>query len=874
MADFDPTDPEWANDSTWHAKVRRLARPITWAAAHCYHRRKSIGLLVGVLLLLGGGYAGYRVWLAPPEKELGPPPTIEAALAELDAGRYATAREIATRLERETKLSFEEESVPFFVLGAVIAHDAAEQWNQGQRKSLYLLAARYLQESQDRGFPPGRSADGVFLLGQCLFLAGRLDEAIPVLEAALDETMEANAERRALVLRLLAKAHFHHPSPNLRAARRYNRAFLAESGTLPAQRDEAVLDLARIALQQGDLTACEQALEHFHQSEPVPPEPMLVELRLELARCRQDREASLPEDAAQARPLIDRYHRLIEQLRKLAATQPPGSNVSRAATFLVGVCYREQGELFERLDKEAEARLVFGYALNQFARTRRLFFDAPEGMAAAVAESRLLQQLDRNDEAFERFHETLQDAGNLENYDNPWLPTERLVSQLVEAQRAFLDDEAFSYAVRMSEQLADLLPAGKTTLLVAEAYREWAEQLEKQARDLPVIQAEQLRADARQKWRRAGRAYRRLADLRFTTRYYTEDLWTSIDCLMKGRQYRYAIPRIKFYLTQENRKRRPRGLLGLGECHLQIGRPEESLRWLKELLELYPKHPLGYRARLVAAKAHLLLGENDAAIDVLNANLFHDALSPDSIEWRDSLFMLGELFYRRGEQLEAQSRKNGLTSVWRDLDRAPLESLRKSFVEFNAAIDKLSEAVARYPDAPQVSRGRYQLAESYRKGTRYLLLRYASETVESDRAVTRSELEKRLARAVEEYTALSALLSQRQEDGRLTDLENNILRNAYFGHADALYDLERYEEAIHAYSTVSNRYQGEPVSLEAFVQIASCYQRLGRLPDARSTLEQAKIVLGRMIRDDADFLATTRYTRTEWISLLEWLSQL
>jgi hypothetical protein len=88
-----------------------------------------------------------------------------------------------------------------------------------------------------------------------------------------------------------------------------------------------------------------------------------------------------------------------------------------------------------------------------------------------------------------------------------------------------------------------------------------------------------------------------------------------------------------------------------------------------------------------------------------------------------------------------------------------------------------------------------------------------------------------------------------------------------------LFDLQQYEDAIQAYASATNRFQHEPESLEAYVQIANCHGKLNRAADARRTLEQAKLILNR-IRPDADFLATTRYDRREWADLLNWLTAL
>jgi len=100
-----------------------------------------------------------------------------------------------------------------------------------------------------------------------------------------------------------------------------------------------------------------------------------------------------------------------------------------------------------------------------------------------------------------------------------------------------------------------------------------------------------------------------------------------------------------------------------------------------------------------------------------------------------------------------------------------------------------------------------------------------------------------------------------------------IIRNCYFGKADALFDLGRYEDAAFAYSAATNRYQHEPESLEAYVQVAACYRRLNRTAEARGTLEQARVVL-RRIRADADFKRTTRFNREEWGQMIDWLVSL
>jgi tetratricopeptide (TPR) repeat protein len=185
----------------------------------------------------------------------------------------------------------------------------------------------------------------------------------------------------------------------------------------------------------------------------------------------------------------------------------------------------------------------------------------------------------------------------------------------------------------------------------------------------------------------------------------------------------------------------------------------------------------------------------------------------------------------------------------------------------------LSEAIQRDPEAEQAIEARYMLAQSHFYSARLPLKQLAGVNIETTRVALRRQLQNELSAAIAEYDQLKTLLVSRQEHGDLSPVESRILRNCYFGKADALFDLEQYEDAVQAYSAATNRYQQEPEALEAFVQIAICQRKLNRLEDSRRTLEQARLVLGRM-PTTAQFEKTTRYNREEWTDLLGWMSKL
>jgi TolA-binding protein len=95
----------------------------------------------------------------------------------------------------------------------------------------------------------------------------------------------------------------------------------------------------------------------------------------------------------------------------------------------------------------------------------------------------------------------------------------------------------------------------------------------------------------------------------------------------------------------------------------------------------------------------------------------------------------------------------------------------------------------------------------------------------------------------------------------------SMLRNCYMLEGTVLFDLERYKEAIVAFSNVSSLYPDEPFVLETFVQISNCWRRLGMSDKARGSIQQAQMALDRLPAT-ADFASSTALSRDEWRMLL------
>jgi TolA-binding protein len=361
--------------------------------------------------------------------------------------------------------------------------------------------------------------------------------------------------------------------------------------------------------------------------------------------------------------------------------------------------------------------------------------------------------------------------------------------------------------------------------------------------------------------------------LRETTRDYTEDLWRSAQQNFAGQNYTQCAAMVRKYLRNESKNRRPDAILLLGESLLALDEVDSALECLSECFLSFPKHPATYRARVVAAQAYAEKGRLADAKVLLAANVESDELSPRSAEWRDALFLLGKLYYREGLEWEAKSRQAGIDGDDLDVARAALSDLEKSHESLRRAIDNLQRATQRYPDAEQARESQFLLADAYRQAAKWPRKRLRLVAIEAMRAAIARQAQLDLQAAVDHFDELIRQLGEIQESPNHTLLDKRLLRNSYFARADALFDLGRYDDAIKAYSAATNRYQNQPESLEAFVQLAACYRILDKTDEARGTLEQAKIMLSRM-KEDADFTEATPYTRDEWNQLLTWLATL
>ncbi len=814
------TEKSQPSDASLVGRVKSRLRALPgWVKKN---RLRAVLLGCACLASVGGVVAAWMVISA--QQRFGEPVTLDEVLEALDVRAYDKVREMAKRLQRQDTLSIEDLGGPVFALGAAEAYEAESAWSK-DKINYYQLAAAYLDEARDRGFPPGRRAEGLYLLGTSLYLSGRISESRPVLLAAL----KSNKRKATEIHRLLADAYLSDANPQLEEALVESDLFLADRKLPAAARYEGLLQRAQILLRLERLPECTATLDSISAEVKNQADAIILRGRvlMQEARALKNKPEVTAEDQLKIREKYDAAIKTfaLAQSRDTLATQSRGK-----AMYLIGICFLETG--------------MYGEALKQFASTNKLYAEGPEGLAAGYQLADLSRQLGKDKEALAGYRQTLSAIADPKAFSNPWITLDELRSQMLYTYEYYLKTRNFEISLQLTRLFYPLFSRERTLDLTARSHMEWGKSFVAQAEQAPFETAELLERSGRAQFRQAGNVYARLAKVKAVTREYPDELWRSATTYLQGHDYQNGVRMLQRYLKDESRRRHPRALVLLGEARLALNAPDKALEDFQQCIEFYPRDAAAYRARLLAARAYVEKGELDRAEVLLRENRNGD-LTPASREWRDSLFALGEL-------LHMQQR-------------------------YEEAVTRLEEAVARYSDPAvpladpkQALSARYLIARSCAQHARAAQEELKQDLPGETRGIYSNQIKELFGRSLDEYEKIRGMLINRRETIEPTPLERSMLRNCYFAIGDVHFELEQYKDAVKAYSAITNRYTNRPEVLEAYVQIANAYRRLNQPLEGRSTIEQAKVVLGNM-NEEADFTKTTNRTREEWNTLLNWL---
>jgi len=696
-------------------------------------------------------------------------------------------------------------------------------------------AIKHLENSRELTFPDGYEGQGNYYLGMALFDLFRWDEAELPLEVAAERWPQGRAD--AIERLIDIDLSFENQDPQSALARiDYWRSLPRSSGD----------DVGRMTVKQmqslfakGDFVKASDLRSSVPEESPQRPNADLIR-----GRCLR----RLAESALDAERTVKLKEATADFQRVLASAKI--SAVARRQGIL------ELARVTRDLGKKTQA-------VSAFSALRLSSPFEPESLVSGLEEIDCLIDLGRISDAADTIEHISKNFGELQWYVNDWMPFSKMQAQIVASGERMIASKEYSHAARFANNLLPLCDEIDRLRMKSRLHELWANSLDKQKEG----------SRSKSYFLLAAEAYESLSLKLMRTPQYEDLLWRAIENYqLSGAFQKSNFLLENYYLRFETRENQPKGLLALARNYSALEKPDLAINLLDRILDSNTSTSLIYDARLEAARLMSFKENYRDAEDLLIENLYNGDLTPSSPVWRESLFLLGDVLYRRGLNLFNQAQDAMIKEPNKSYEN--LAIIKKSYEELNRSILRTNEGLTRFKDDPRRLQTLYTIAKAYRMAASWPELLLREERNANDDSITKwKALRKELLG--ESKNAYAQIVQEiiTSENGVAGDLNfENLLRCSYFGVADLLYDSGAYEEAIDAYQDVSAHFIGEPESLEAMAQISNAQKKLGKLPECLRTLEMAKEVLSRIPAEkNARFTAVTRHDRIGWQQHLNWL---
>ncbi len=694
----------------------------------------------------------------------------------------------------------------FLLIQAAVAYYRAGE-TEPDPKPAYRKALRLLRQAQAEGFPPQWHDRAMKWLAETYFQLEQYAQALATVQALVGQE-RADPE----VLLLGAEAALRVYPPRVQAAQTLLQQAAAQP-LRPSQQARWHLWQAVCLFHQGQLDQVEKHLQESPRTGSLGALAALVRGQSLFKKAQ-----ALPRPDPQRKLLLEQAEAAFKQALKLDLS---GQRVADVALYELGRTLLEQGRTRE--------------AIATWFHLREQYSDQVVTVAAAWQLAQVFLQNHQLQDALDQWSEMAQ-GHQLLDQPNPYLSRSQAVDELVSAWNQLVAKGQYTWAVRLLEVGEPVLGTAEALLRRAQTFRRWAQALLSQHPPSALPTAKPSPAQLR--FYQAGMAWARLAALQYDQPQYLEYLWNAIEDLLRCRRYDLVLRLLRVYRHQADPNPRPVDTaVAEATCHLAMDQPNKALKVLRQALQEAGAHPLIFQARLLAAECYVQLDRWQEAQKMLEENLYGGQLTPRSVEWRRSLFRLGWLHY--------------VQQQW------------------EGAILRLEEAVARYPQAPEALRARYQLALAYYHNARRQRAVIDGLQLASGRETATRKLILQLRRARDHFTLVLDHLHQHRNPSR-PDPENELIYlNSLFLLGQIQRELGQTEESIATYLELTRVFGSWPAVLEAYVQLSEVYERSGRFREAKAAIAQAQRAL-KQLPEDAPLRQQTGRTRQQWADYLRW----
>lgn len=806
------------------------------------------------IVLLAGGLSavvvlgGLIAWFLSGPPEITPQEQFQTALQKLDAKDLEAATDLAKTLQ---DAQFHPEEFPggvAYILGMAAYQEAETDTDltSESRTAQYTVAASFLREAGQSELPEDRRPEWCFALGKSLLDGKEFSAAGPLLE----EAFEHHPPRKAAAAKLLADIYLKSGdrTPELLGkALELNTAALAET-TDTVDRDYVLLQRSDILVGLNRPEEAEAALAEVKATEAS----RFGSILLKGWKLIQDR----------------RFAEAISVLKPVGESTDGDPRYPRQALYLMGFAADQLVHQHPSGTAAEPHQLEVRHEANEyFQKTIDRFEGSDEAFASQVMLGRLQQEDGAHEKSLRTFSNVLRSIRRAEDFQNRWLKIEDVRQQVLAAWNEWTQQGRYAEAVAMTELMIPLFARDQANELTARVRQRAAEALSEELAELPFSERKRRRGEERRRWCDSGKAYAELAESRRDSVNHTNALWTSAEHFARGHDFTKSLAQYDDFLAQgiDVEAERPVAMVRRAQVLLDLDRPDEALASVDDILETMPTSPYVFVAQLLRGQCLLELDRRDDAEVAWRGMLTASGLTPAATEWRDALHSLAKLLTDTAalEKRKAFSRN----------DDEPVDPE----TQWNAAAARSKEAIARwaeyldrYPESPHRAEAQYYFGKSLHLQAEWIERQSVNAETDNARQQTQSQFERALERAMVAFKTVRDELTPEAQRDRLNDLDAEILQSAWFELPHAQYQLGRYqkvryEEAIAAYTAAVNRYPQDVRVLTAYVQMAQAYSHLGKNIEARSVLEQAKVIMDQQQIPTTAFTApTTNLTRNEW----------
>ncbi len=308
-----------------------------------------------------------------------------------------------------------------------------------------------------------------------------------------------------------------------------------------------------------------------------------------------------------------------------------------------------------------------------------------------------------------------------------------------------------------------------------------------------------IRYSAAEHYKRAGDAFldhaRSVAGRPGGEESWADSLWLAADSFDLGGWHELAVNHFAEYLAgrSEADARRPEALFRLAQAYHADLDWSSAARAYEQLLVQYPRSHIASRANVPLARCLLDLGRKPEALrHLLEVVSGTRLLEPDARDYRDALIELGGIYYQDGDDVHA--------------------------------IERLDEALQRYPADERATEVRFKLADSHRRRAAQIEQELGSSGLEPGE---RDRLEQERAGHLLSAQAVFESIVAADDGSAASPVPQPLLRYSYLYRAECAFSMGAYEDAASWYDRAATRFPDHHSSMTALIQIVNCYHSLG-----------------------------------------------